>query len=55
MKTTVLSALGLALILSATAFAGVVAPDAPEPGTSYMMATAVLGGLGFAAWKIRKK
>jgi hypothetical protein len=55
MRNTLLWSIGLSLLLSTAAFAGITSPSVPEPGTGYLLGTAVLGGLGVVGWKRRKK
>ena len=50
MKSTILGAFALLLVATGAALAGNTAPT-PEPGSFYLLGTAVLGGAGYVTWK----
>jgi LPXTG-motif cell wall-anchored protein len=54
MKNKVFALVGLALVFTMPALAGSSAPGTPEPGSFYLMGTAVIGGASYLLWKRRK-
>jgi hypothetical protein len=55
MKHSILAALGLIAVGASVCLAGVPPPATPEPGTFIMLATAAVGGAGYAVWRSRRK